>query len=167
MFNFRTGAYDSDGVLIYDRPEIRRRYLKGWFSIDIVSCFPAGYIAQIAAALSGQSQSGNTIKNMKGIRILRLLRLAKMLRLGRLKRIFARYAEELQPVMKLMKLTGMMLVALFLAHILACIWWSIGDQPDFMDDGTVVEGWIHGYGAWHTDPTYTCLLYTSPSPRDS
>lgn len=155
VFNFRTGVYDSDGVLIYDRPAIRRRYLKGWFSIDIVSCFPAGYIAQIAAALSGESQSGNAIKNMKGIRILRLLRLAKMLRLGRLKRIFARYAEELQPVMKLMKLTGMMLVALFLAHILACIWWSIGDAPDFMDDGTVVEGWIHGYGAWHADPTYT------------
>lgn len=155
VFNFRTGTYDSDGVLIYDRPEIRRRYLKGWFGIDIISCFPAGYIAQIAAAMSGQSQSGNAIKNMKGIRILRLLRLAKMLRLGRLKRIFARYAEELQPVMKLMKLTGMMLVALFLAHILACIWWSIGDEPDFMDDGTVVEGWIHGYGAWHADPAYT------------
>ena len=87
VFNFRTGTYDSDGVLIYDRPEIRRRYMKGWFVIDIVSCFPAGYIAQIAGALSGDADKSSAIKNMKGIRILRLLRLAKMLRLGRLKRM--------------------------------------------------------------------------------
>ena len=154
-FNFRTGTYDADGVLIYDRAEIRRRYIRGWFPIDIVSCFPAGYIAQIAGAVSGETDSSSGINNMKGIRILRLLRLAKMLRLGRLKRIFARYAEELQPVMKLMKLSGMMVVALFLAHILACIWWSVGDSPDFMADGTVIEGWVHAYGAWHTDPGFT------------
>jgi hypothetical protein len=156
IFNFRTGVYDSDGVLIHERKVIRSKYLKGWFPIDIISCFPAGYIAQIASAISGDgAEGGGAIKNMKGIRILRLLRLAKMLRLGRLKRIFARYAEELQPVMKLMKLSGMMLVALFLAHLLACIWWAIGDVPDIKDDGTVVEGWIHGYGNWYVDPAYT------------
>ena len=80
------------------------------------------------------------------IRILRLLRLAKMLRLGRLKRIFARYAEELQPFMKAVKLTGMFVFAGFLCHILCCVWWAIGDVPDVLPNGDIVEGWIKSFG---------------------
>ena len=58
--------------------------------------------------------------------MLRLLRLAKMLRLGRLKRIMERYSEELQPYVKMMKLSGMLLVASFLGHILASFWFFVG-----------------------------------------
>jgi hypothetical protein len=88
VLNFRTGIYDVDGALVHDRKRIRYSYLKGWFSIDCVSCFPAVYIAQIVAAVDGSGGGGGgKIGNLKGIRILRLLRLAKMLRLGRLKRI--------------------------------------------------------------------------------
>jgi len=146
VLNFRTGSYDSDGALIHDRKVIRDRYLRGWFSIDCVSCFPAVYIAQIVAAINGEGGSGGKIGNMKGIRILRLLRLAKMLRLGRLKRIFVRYAEELQPVIKLIKLLGMVTAGGFTAHILACMWYYVGiGYDDVLADGTVQSGWIRSY----------------------
>lgn len=111
-------------------------------------------------------------------------------------------------MMKAMKLMGMMVFAMFLAHILTCIWWAVGDVPvsstrslvftrdtfrqlsasshsarglfltagwiwmdalsqDIMGDGTVVEGWIHSYGTWHTAPEYApavtrrCALITT------
>ena len=45
----------------------RRCAQRGWVGIDIVSCFPAGYITQMAAALSSDPDtSQNNIKNLKG-----------------------------------------------------------------------------------------------------
>jgi len=146
VLNFRTGVYDSDGQMIHDRKRIRHKYFRGWFCIDVVSCFPAVYIAQIISAIDGTGGGGGgSIGNMKGFRILRLMRLAKMLRLGRLKRIMVRYAEELQPFIKFVKLMGMVLAGTFTAHLLACAWYFAGDQPDTLPDGTVLHGWIRGY----------------------
>ena len=51
----------------YFSPTPRRCAQRGWFGIDIVSCFPAGYIAQMAAALSSDPETSNdNIKNLKG-----------------------------------------------------------------------------------------------------
>ena len=39
----------------------------------------------------------------------------------------------------------------------------------FLPDGTDIEAWLDTYVTYRRDgtPVYTCLLYTSPSPRDS
>ena len=115
LFNFRTGFFSNDGVVVSDRKKIRKAYFKGWFTIDAVSCFPASYIVMIVADADATGTAGN----VKGLRMMRMLRLTKMLRLGRLKRIFQRYAEQMQPYMKGLKLAGMVVVAFFLAHLLA------------------------------------------------
>eukprot|EP01050_Picozoa_sp_SAG11_P004094 SAG11_NODE_253_length_11591_cov_15.933693_1_plen_339_part_00 len=163
VLNFRTGVYNKDGIVIYDFKKIRSSYICGWFVIDVVSCFPASYIAEIISANSGQGLGGT-----KGVKMLRLLRLAKMLRLGRLKRILEvrahernarplelsaltscmsdtcwtavsqRYSEELQPYVKIVKLSGMLLVAAFMAHLLAATWFFFGQvcaSPAHTDSG--------------------------------
>ena len=63
-----------------------------------------------------------------------MLRLTKMLRLGRLKRIFQRYHEQMQPYIKAIKLSGMVAVAFFLAHLLACLWYGVGTAVDNLYD---------------------------------
>lgn len=55
---------------MYERKTIRSNYLRGWFFIDIISCFPAGYIAQFAAAFAETEAESGALQNMKGIRIL-------------------------------------------------------------------------------------------------
>ena len=72
--------------------------------------------------------------NIKGLRMMRMLRLTKMLRLGRLKRIFQRYHEQMQPYIKAIKLSGMIIVAFFLAHLLACLWYGVGAGVDELTD---------------------------------
>jgi len=111
LFNFRTGFFSNDGIVISQRDQIRQAYLKGWFPIDAVSCLPVSYIMLVIGATSGGASG-----NIKGLRMMRMLRLTKMLRLGRLKRIFSRYAEQMQPYVKAIKLTGMIIVAFFLAR---------------------------------------------------
>ena len=152
LFNFRTGFFSNDGVVVSDRKKIRQAYFKGWFTIDAVSCFPASYIVMIVADADATGTAGN----VKGLRMMRMLRLTKMLRLGRLKRIFQRYAEQMQPYMKGLKLAGMVVVAFFLAHLLACLWYGVGGEVDYLTDGSVVTGWVHNYnwglGCLEADP---------------
>ena len=82
--------------------------------------------------------------------MMRMLRLTKMLRLGRLKRIFSRYAEQMQPYMKAIKLGGMSVVAFFLSHLLACLWYGVGADMDWLvnengEQTGCVSGWVHNY----------------------
>ena len=39
--NFFTAYYNLDGFLTVDKALIRRRYLKSWFTVDVLACFPA------------------------------------------------------------------------------------------------------------------------------
>lgn len=40
LFTFNTAIEDKDGDLIADRSIVNSRYLKGWFTIDLVSTVP-------------------------------------------------------------------------------------------------------------------------------
>ena len=156
VLNFRTGTYNKDGLVICDFKQIRRSYLTGWFAVDLVSCFPASYISLVISSSSGQLGSA------KGVRMLRLLRLAKMLRLGRLKRIMERYSEELQPYIKMVKLIGMLLVAAFLAHLLASFWFFVGQDSYIKHDGSLVTGWVEDY--WSLPRSVNCTIGDAEDP---
>jgi hypothetical protein len=42
-----TAYYTHDGHLVIDHAIIERRYLRGWFGIDVISCLPFGYISYV------------------------------------------------------------------------------------------------------------------------
>ena len=42
--NFRTAYKDKADNLVTDIRAIRRRYLRGWFAIDVLACLPVTYI---------------------------------------------------------------------------------------------------------------------------
>lgn len=66
-------------------------YLKGWFTIDFVSCIPASYAEYFVKEGEEVSQ------NNKMIRMLRMVRMVKLLRLVRIKRILARWVRSALP----------------------------------------------------------------------
>jgi hypothetical protein len=76
----RTAFDNVHGHRIGDPRDIARNYVKSWFIIDFVSCFPVQYIGYVF-------ESDNDVDNVKLLKSLRLLRLAKMLRIARLRRI--------------------------------------------------------------------------------
>ena len=68
--------------LVKNFRKIRRRYLLGWFSIDLVSVVPFD--------LLGLFFHSEILSRLKLIRVLRLLRLLKLARVLRASRIFRR-----------------------------------------------------------------------------
>jgi hypothetical protein len=85
FINFRTAFFDRNGFRENRPRKIARHYLRGWFTVDFVSCLPVGYLAHFT---KDQGSGGRPVKSVKA---LRLLRLTKMLRLARLQRILSRY----------------------------------------------------------------------------
>jgi hypothetical protein len=104
-------------VQVTNRKQICKYYLKHWFFVDVLACFPSGYISEL---LSDNSAGGgqNSAANLRGVKMIRLLRLAKMLRLLRMKKMLLRYADELAKIMRGLKFIGVVLMVLFICHIL-------------------------------------------------
>ena len=76
MYNSTHEVWDTN------RRHIRRQYLRSWFAIDFVSCFPTSYILLVASEVQGKdTRDGAT--NFKIFKLLRLLRLMKLLRLAK------------------------------------------------------------------------------------
>ena len=85
------------GWLVIDYKDIANHYMKGFFWIDFLACYPATYIGMIvggeesASAAGGEETTGGETKALK---LVRLLRLGKMLRLAKIKYILTRLDES-------------------------------------------------------------------------
>ena len=65
--------------------------------------------------------------------MLRLARLAKLLRVARLKRLVKKYAYDLPGLGASAALTSTLFVAIFVTHMITCVWFLIGDHS---------HGWV-------------------------
>ena len=70
-----------------------KKYLKGWFVIDVASSFPFDYFTLIA---TGGEVSSSLLKASRALRVIRLaklLSLLKLLRISRLLRFMQRWED--------------------------------------------------------------------------
>jgi hypothetical protein len=139
--NFRTAYYDtSSGHLIINPSKIARRYIRSWLIVDVLSCMPVVYIDLIVNGTETGSKAGTEVKLFKG---LRLLRLAKMLRLARIKKSIERHDDAVGPLMQSFQLIGVLALMCFTAHLFACLWYFVGEDPQQLSTGEVIEyGWV-------------------------
>jgi hypothetical protein len=92
--------------------------------------------------LAGSAAGEEGGQNLRAFKVLRLFRLSKMLRLARIKRILAKY-EDLEFVQNYAGMLGLGFVIVFMAHILACLWYTVGlDDSNFSPDMTPEPGWV-------------------------
>ena len=94
--NFKTGIVDPNNQdeVILDKKVITRKYLRGWFVIDLLSSLPFDYAYFIASSSSAQQ---TLIKASRALRILKLAKLLSLLRLLRVSRL-VRYIKRFEEV---------------------------------------------------------------------
>jgi potassium voltage-gated channel Eag-related subfamily H protein 7 len=85
--NFRLIFEDKEGTIILSKNLIARRYLRGWFTIDLLSILPFDIV--------GLTVNSTEVSQMKSMRLVRLLRLLKLLRVLRSSRIVSRWESQL------------------------------------------------------------------------
>jgi hypothetical protein len=106
QFNLAYRDDDKGGQLIKSRTMIAKRYMKGWFIIDISSCVPFGVLLPVP----------------RQMRLLRLLKLLKLARVAKASRLLARYETAISvsyATRDMMKFGFLLVVA---SHWMACLW---------------------------------------------
>lgn len=88
IFNFFTGYFigreDMDVVVIeYDSYKIAKKYLKGWFIIDVSSGIPFSLVDLLS------NQDSSSLSFLKSLKLLRFLRFLKLGRLLKIEKIFS------------------------------------------------------------------------------
>ena len=128
-------------------------YLRTWFTIDLLSCLPVGYL-QLFIPGAG---------DLKAFKSFRLLRLFKLLRLARIKRILHKYQDTLD-IQAYLGLIITMFMILFAAHMMACFWYLVGTSGgerqilQATENGTEpewvierIKGWVEQDPVWCGD----------------
>jgi hypothetical protein len=102
---FRTAYVNDAGDEVFDTKMIAQNYLKNWFAIDLIACFPGEVIILITQS-----------KDSKSKILLRLLKMPRLLRIGRL----FKYLNEFKyaAAWRVIKLVVMLM---FVSHWIACL----------------------------------------------
>jgi hypothetical protein len=151
VINFRTSFYDANGFRENRTDRIMSNYLRGWFAVDFFSCLPFGYVQyfvdgdQDASGGGGGQGQGNAFK---GVKALRLMKVTKMIRLARLKRILARMGGDGGDLNLWQSIIITLLVITFLAHLLACFFYLVGESGEYLGNGEYVGGWVEEQEPW-------------------
>lgn len=94
VMNFRTGIVIEDNTeIILDPERIKKKYLKTWFVVDLVSSIPVDYIFLIVE----KGIDSEVYKTARALRIVRFTKILSLLRLLRLSRLI-RYIHQWEEV---------------------------------------------------------------------
>lgn len=115
---------------------IARRYLVGWFLLDVVACLPIDYMTD-----NHGSNSANELSRLarlpRALRLLRLFRLAKLAKLSIASSAAFRFLRSADVHPAFVRLFQSIFWAALALHIFAGVWFMLGSQAD-----PDVETWI-------------------------
>lgn len=155
IITFRTAYFDKwDRLrLIIDECEIAKRYIMGWFFIDIITSIPFEFMLP----------KNNYVKFVKVFRIFRFVRIVKILRLFKMIKYFDGFMSqfvirELLVALKFLKILALMVL---FAHLSACGWFFVGYTTMNDDTGSWVSVIINDDRSYIDElPTFTKYSYS-------
>ena len=108
------------GHWVINKKKIRSHYLRGWFTIDLLSVIPFELMMQVGLIQTGQTSM------LRLTRTVRLLRLVKLLRILRASRLVARWQSFFGISYAVFKMIQFFLMTFFVVHLMACAWAWLG-----------------------------------------
>ena len=152
VIQFNTGFMVRQ-EMVTDRKVIARRYLKGWFFLDLLATLPFTWVFS-----SSQFAALN--------RVFRFFRLARLFKLFASSKTLnrARKLNFINPAfMRLFLLVFWILVA---AHLIACGWIFIGGPGEYLASGFSSNGAVYLEAFYWTVTTLTTIGYGDITPAE-
>ncbi|GMF65145.1 unnamed protein product [Phytophthora lilii] len=123
VLNFITGLQLPSGEVSYSFRVILKAYLRGWFTVDFFSTLPFESLAKLFGVGNNAHAALLSAKLLRGLKVLRLFKLARIRRLGK---VFANLEDAVYTNQSLVSLAKLALTMLFIAHLVACLWYAVG-----------------------------------------
>jgi len=127
VFNFRTGYINHESQFVSSTVRIAKKYLQGWFWIDLITSIPFAAIPNIGAV----SILSKVLKAFRLIRLLRLLRVMKLL---------SKWEEGVHSIA--IKVLKFFFLITIIAHTCACFF--VGVEKIYQSQDRSYEN-FHGY----------------------
>ena len=132
VLNFFLGFYDeAEARMIWNQKLIASRYLKGWFSIDLVSILPFDTVAL--------AMNSKELSQLKILRVIRLLRLIKLMRIFRSSRVIKRIQSNSGLSFSTWALIKFLVLVIICLHWTACVW-GMYPSMDENEDNWMLQG---------------------------
>ena len=126
---FISAYFDDDFIIIDDYKVIGKRYLKGWFSIDLLAIIPFDLFfgqGKPPEAEAGKSNVNHLVRFARVGRMYKLIKLTRLLRVMKIVKEQGKFFKFFNDVLKIAqgfeRLMFFILIFLMLCHISACLW---------------------------------------------
>ena len=142
IFNFLTAYTDkATDIMITDRKLIAKRYLKGFFLIDLIATIPFGTILQ-ASPMAIANKMGKLGRLPKMIRFAKAARLLKLLRVYKLHEYIQSIEVQYNVHHGISRMIKIVMLIMLVTHLVGCFWFLIGLSGG---EGTLNGGWVFRY----------------------
>jgi hypothetical protein len=117
-------------------------YLKSWFLLDIISCFP---VTLVEAFTGDPTSTRNTSSITKAARLPRLYKILRVIRISKLTNVYKRHpiyiklSDFLDVHSVLFKFIKFFIMAVVCVHNLACLWYLAAKFEEFSYETWVVR----------------------------
>jgi hypothetical protein len=133
--NFLTAYFDAEEQYwVGDSRKIAKKYLKSWFTVDLVSILPFDSV--------GIALQSDEMQEAQGIRLIRVLRLLKLMRLLRSLRILSRWQDQLGLTYVFRTFTKFVVLLLTMTHWMACMMRLIPDLFEYTNGEGEALSWL-------------------------
>jgi len=154
MCTFITCYLAGDGLVENRVNIIAKRYLTGWFILDVVASIPSEWMPQ-------SSDNARITRSVRFIRAFRLLRLTRLLRVMKLKAFLEKVEAASDSSTSLMFVIGIIRILgmLFgITHWAACCWYSVGVMDKYPETWIKVN--IPAYVSLPSEKYIYCMYFT-------
>jgi CRP-like cAMP-binding protein len=157
VLNFLTGVQLPSGEVTYDTATVARTYLRGWFLVDFFSTIPFDDLSDWFGTTT-DPRASKALSSAKLLRSLKVLRLFKLARIRKLTKLFLNLEDAVFTNQSLLSLTKLALTMLFLSHLVACLWFAIGNQAPSSGDSHASMSWVYEYEFQDREPALQYLV---------
>ena len=128
LLNFFT-TYVANGNEVRSLKKICKRYLTGWFPIDVMASIPFSLLS--LGDGGGDDGGGGAHSNLRVLKALKLMKIGRVFRLKKAGKLIEDYCPGLPP--GVLSLIGLIGCQLFVMHTAACLFWLVECSAAFAE----------------------------------
>ena len=125
----------ANTTVLLDHGAVARRYLRGWFAIDLISSFPVELVVTLTLGEHYETASYmRTSKALKILRVARFLSLLKLIRVTHAFGLFRRWSSSLRIKTAWLRIAKLLALMLLAAHWSGCLQFAAVQLAGFPPD---------------------------------
>ena len=158
FIKMNTAERDKRGDLITDKAKVVSDYVfRGLFLLDVISCIPIDLILYFATS-GDDSDDYRALRYLKLLRLARLARLIRCFKIANINLVLESFGKiSMNPAMG--RLFQFVIGFLCVTHVMACLWWAVGDRNSVSWETGQPHSWAVDYTNKSSSYKYIISLY--------